>query len=314
MSDYLEAHGVPYWMKGNNNMNSSSFPCLKPGDQYNSTWALYFSYFLTEFQQQLGITFWGLTIQNEPEANQTFESCLWSPEEERDFVKNFLGPQLRADHPDVKIMIWDHNKDDIVKWAQTILSDPKAAEYIAGTAYHWYSGSQFNNVQTVHDQFPDYFLLATEACNCPGVSLGNWDRGESYGYDIIGDLNVWTIGWVDWNMLLDMQGGPNHVHNYCDAHLIGDASTQTVHFQPSYYYMGQISKFVLPNSQRVSLVTTGNTVGVSSTAVITPDNQVVVVVMNQNNNAVDLVLEDSDQSASYSLPSHAIVTFLYDSF
>lgn len=308
---FLTPWSAPAWMKINGKMDGSASPQgMIQSSQVFTAWALFFSKFITAYKNE-GINFWGLTVQNEPENAASYESCLYTAQSERDFVKNYLGPRISADHPEVNLMIFDHNKDHVAIWAQTILSDPDAAKYVAGTAFHWYSGPQFENLQQAHNVNPTKFLLATEACNCPGVQIGNWPRAEAYGYDIIGDLNNWAIGWTDWNILLNPQGGPNHVQNYCDAPLIGDASKQTLTFQPTYYYMGQFSTFILPGSVRLNSTCNG---GLNCAAFLRPDNQIAVVVLNEGNNAVTLKLQQGTQAAKISIPDHAIATYLYPNF
>jgi len=308
---FLTPWSAPAWMKGNNKMDGSAAPLgMIQSAQVAAAWALFFSKFISTYKSQ-GIDFWGLTVQNEPENAASYESCLFTAEAERDFVKNYLGPRIAADHPNVNIMIFDHNKDHVATWAQTILSDPDAAKYVAGTAFHWYSGPQFENLAAAHNVAPNKFLLATEACNCPGVQLGNWPRAESYGYDIIGDLNNWAIGWTDWNILLNPQGGPNHVQNYCDAPVIGDSSAQTLYFQPTYYFMGQFSKFLLPGSVRIGS-TSAN--GLNSVAVLRPDGLVALVVQNQNGDDYTFKLSQGNQAAKLTVTGHAIATFVYKNF
>jgi len=220
-----------------------------------------------------------------------------------------LGPQLRKDHPDLKIMIFDHNKDHVVDWVRTIMTDPEASRYADGTAVHWYSGPDFENLGQAHNIAPSKFLLGTEACNCP-PSIGNWDHGESYGYDIIGDLNHWAVGWTDWNVLLDLQGGPNHLNNFCDAPILADLNNQKLVFQPPYWYMGQISRYITPGATVLN-TTVANNNGVSAVSALTKDGSTVVVVMNRNNNAVMYTLQDGNKYASVTSPAHSIHTLIY---
>lgn len=242
----------PAWMKDNSN------PYCPQGcsnchlnDNYKSTWALYFSKFISAYAEQ-GIKIWGVTIQNEPEyCPPTYEGMNWTPETERDFLKHFLGPCLKTDHPDVNILIYDHNKDHVVDWVKTIYSDPEAAKYAWGTAVHWYTGDQFNNLNTAHSLFPDIPILATEATEARESNPKNptWSKGEHYAHDIIGDLNNWVVGFIDWNLILDMLGGPNHKGpNECegsdlcgsDAMMLADVENQIVYQQTFYYYVGHI--------------------------------------------------------------------------
>jgi len=193
----------------------------------------------------------------------------------------------------------------------TVLGDPQAAAYVWGTAFHWYSGPQFDNVLATHNIDPSKHLLATEACNCGGVHLGDWSRGESYGIDILGDLNNWSEGWVDWNIVLNPQGGPNHVNNFCDAPIIADASKQTVEFNVPYWYLGQFSKFIPPNSVRVQ---TASPSGLQSTAVLRPDNYIALVVLNTQNAEKTFKLAHGNGFAKVTVPAHSIATLTYQNF
>jgi len=308
---FLTPWSPPSWMKINNQMDGSASPLgLIQTPQIFTSWALFFSKFITAYKSE-GIDFWGLTVQNEPEFAAPWEACLYNPAAERDFVKNYLGPRIFADHPGVNIMIYDHNKDHVAIWAQTIYSDPEAAKYVAGTAFHWYSGPQFPNLVAAHEADPSKFLLATEASNCPPNPSLAWPRAEAYAFDIIGDLNSWAVGWTDWNILLDTQGGPNHLNNFCDAPIIGDASKQTLSFGPSYYYLGQISKYVLPGSIRINAACNG---GLSCAAFLRPDNTVAVVVLNTGNAPVVFKLTQGTQAARVVIPLHGIATYTYKAF
>ena len=238
----------PAWMKTNGQMNYGGQ--LKP--ECRDVWARYYARYIKEYANE-GIAVWGLTVQNEPAATQTWDSCIYSAEEEGAFVRDYLGPTLEKEGlADVKIIVWDHNKDLIYERAEPILSDPETAKYVWGVGFHWYSGDEFENLAKVHDAFPTTNLLFTEGCQEGGVRLGAWDLGERYAHDIIGDLNNWTVGWVDWNMVLDERGGPNHVDNLCDAPVIADTTRNDLYYQNSFYYLGHFSKYIRPGAVRVS--------------------------------------------------------------
>ena len=242
----------PKWLK-NNNSPYCRLDCLgcTLKDQYKETWALYFSKFISAYSQE-GVPIWGVTVQNEPEACPlVYEGLHFNPESERDFIKQHLGPKLRRDHPDLKILIYDHNKDHVVKWAQTIYSDSEAAQYLWGTAIHWYTGDQFENVNTTHNLFPHIPILATEATEVREKDPTNpvWEKGEHYAHDIMGDINNWVVGFIDWNLILDIQGGPNHAGpSECegiikcgsDGMMLADTDKQIVYPQVFYYYVGHI--------------------------------------------------------------------------
>jgi len=309
----------PSWMKGNGQMTSSSWPGLIDNPQIHQTWALYFSKWINTMKAQ-GVPIWGMTVQNEPEFAAPWEACVYTPEQQRDFIKNYLGPKLRTDHPNVKLITFDHNKDHIADWARVIFGDEETSQYVDGIGFHWYSGSQFENVFTAHEEFPDKFYLPTEACNCP-VMLGDWGHAESYGYDMIGDLNSFASGWTDWNLVLDTNGGPNHLGGNCDAHLIVDPQSQRLHIQPSYYYMGHFTRYIDPESNRLAVWVTPDNgyINVNGplqvTAARTMNNVTVAIVMNRNDYQVSFKMTDPihlpGMSATYQMPPHSIVTLTY---
>src|SRR6266550_3254145 len=192
--------------------------------EYREAWALYYTKFIESYRQA-GVPVWAITIQNEPMATQTWESCIYQPEDERDFLRDYLGPVMaRRGLKDVNIIVWDHNRDLIVQRAQTIFDDPKAAPYAWGIGFHWYEdwsgGTQmYDNVDLVHRLYPAKHLIFTEGtpANFDSTAYGRWSLGEAYGRSMIHDFNTGAEGWTDWNILLDERGGPNHVGNYCFA-------------------------------------------------------------------------------------------------
>jgi glucosylceramidase len=266
---------------------------LKPG--FYQSWANYFVRFIKAYQQE-GVPVWGLTIQNEPMATQTWESCIYTAEEERDFLKQHLGPTLKqAGLGDKKIIAWDHNRDLVYQRASTILSDPEAARFVWGIGFHWYepwSGGEpmFDNIRLVHETFPEKNLIFTEGCadSFNAQKLHDWSLGEQYGRSMINDFNSGAVGWTDWNILLDEMGGPNHVRNFCFAPVHADTKTGQLTYTNSYYYIGHFSKFVRPGAKRIA--SSPSRSALLTTAFINPDGKVSVVVMNK-----------SDQQLSYFL-------------
>ena len=261
--------------------------------------------------QRAGIAVWGLTVQNEPAATQVWESCLYSAEQERDFVRDHLGPALHAAGSErQRLLVWDHNRDAVYQRARVALSDPETARYIWGTGFHWYSGDQFENLDRLHHAFPEKHLLFTEGCWEGGVKLGRWDRGERYAHHIIGDLNHWTEGWLDWNLALDQHGGPNHVGNWCDAPIIVDTKRCTWTRQSSYWYIGHFSRYMLPGARRLISTQAGN--GLESVAARNPDDSLVLVVCNRTDEPLSAALGIDGAWAELTVPAHAIQTLIRD--
>ncbi len=286
---------------------------LRP--EFRQTWTDYVVKFIKTYES-IGIPIWGLTVQNEPMATQKWESCIFSAEQERDYIKQFLGPGLKKNGlSGKKLIAWDHNRDQVYQRASTILEDPEAAKYVWGIVYHWYetwTGSDmlFNNVKLVHEAFPEKQLIMTEGCveKFSRDSIGRWDLGERYGYSLINDFNSGAGGWTDWNMLLDDQGGPNHVGNFCFAPIHADLKTGKLLYTNSYYYLGHFSRFIKPGARRVAASSGRDKL--MTTAFENKDGKLVIVVMNKTKDKVPYYLWIKGQAAeTVSLP-HSISTFI----
>lgn len=317
----------PAWLKSNNSTIGGKFISDTPGDQYHKAWALYFDKFLTAYRKQ-GIDFWGITTQNEPATPRlfTWDSCHTSPEQQRDFIKMDLGPLLNQTHPKVKIIMHDDQRSSLDSYTSTVLADPIANSYVHGVGFHWYSAVEdiipyFSKVQAASQKYPDKFFLGTEACEGflpwkKGPLIGDWTRGETYGHDILGDLNAGAGGWTDWNIVLDLKGGPNHAGNVVDAPIIADTTNKTYFIkQPMFYYLGHFTKFLTPGSVRIAAMSTGYLVvpGLETTAFITPEKQIVVIVLNRDFTSRTYWMHFPD--AGYictSIGAHTIQTFIFN--
>jgi glucosylceramidase len=294
----------PAWMKTNNMMNEGG----KLKGEFRDLWARYIARYLEAYAAK-GVKLWGITVQNEPKATQRWDSCVYTAEEERDFVRDHLGPVLKkAGFGHVKIFVWDHNKERVVERSQTIFSDGAASKYIAGLGFHWYSGDHFEELETFHHLHPDKMLLFTEGCNSL-ASMDTWNSGEKYAHDIIGDLNHWASGWCDWNLLLDEGGGPNHVGNFCSAPIIADTGTGTLRLQSSYFYLGHFSRFIVPGSERIAHSTYTDALEV--TAARRPDDTIAVVVLNRGDEDLPFVLRTRSGAAKCLARKRSIMTMLY---
>lgn len=296
----------PAWMKSNGQMNEGG----KLLPQYAKVWAQCFVRFIQAYEAE-GVPIWGVSVQNEPDATQRWDSCVYSAEEERDFVRDHLGPALHAAGLDrIRIVIWDHNRDQMVQRADVVYSDPEASKYVWGCGFHWYVEDHFDHVQLTHDAFPDKQLLFTEGCQEGGPHTGEWELGERYARSIINDLNRWTVGWIDWNLLLDETGGPNHVGNLCSAPMLADRATGRLMPQNSYDYLGHFSRFIRPGAQRV--LCSASRQALSCTAAVNPDGSVAVVVLNLGSDAQRFMLNIDGQASLTTLPARAIATYVLD--
>ena len=294
----------PAWMKSNGQMNLGG----KLLPLYANAWARCFVRFIQAYEYE-GIPIWGVSVQNEPAAVQSWDSCIYTAEEERDFVRDHLGPELaKAGLDRINIVIWDHNRDLMVERAGTVYADPAAAKYVWGTGFHWYGEDHFDHVQLVHDAWPNKKLLFTEGCQEGGPHHGSWALGERYARSIVNDLNRWTVGWIDWNLVLDKTGGPNHVGNLCSAPILVDAATDTLVRQSSYYYLGHFTRFAKPGAHRVLCAASRQDIEV--TAFANPDASIVVVAMNRTDTPISFRLRIEARNTVALLPPNSIATYL----
>lgn len=308
---YASPWSAPAFMKTNQHMLKGG--ALLP--EYRDAWANYYVKFIQAYEKE-GIPIWGITVQNEPMATQTWESMLYTAEEERDFLKLHLGPTMHAaGYADKKIIVWDHNRDMMLYRAQVILGDPEAAKYAWGLGFHWYEtwagfDPMFRNVAAVTEAFPDKPVLLTEAAveKFDPARYQHWPNAERYGTSMINDFNNGAVGWTDWNMLLDEKGGPNHVGNYCFAPLHADTRTGELIYTPSYYYIGHFSKFIRPEARRVSTASSRSTL--LATAFVNPDGRLATVVMNPTDKEIAYNFYVGQASAVVKIPARAIQTLV----
>lgn len=309
---YASPWSPPAWMKSNNHMLQGG----KLLPEFYDSWAKYYVKFIKAYEAE-GIPVWGITIQNEPMAKQTWESCIYTAEEERDFLKNHLGPVMHQSGLASKnIVMWDHNRDLIYQRASTYFNDPEVRKYAWGIGFHWYedwSGGVpvFENVRRVQEAFPEKKMLFTEGCaeSFDPTRYEAWVLGEEYGRSMIHDFNNGAVGWTDWNILLDETGGPNHVGNFCFAPMHGNTQSGELIFTNSYYYIGHFSKFIQKGAKRI--IASPSRSQLISTAFLNPDGSVVVVVMNESEIKTDFFLWiDGEAAPATSLP-RSIMTFVF---
>ena len=309
---YATPWSPPAFMKSNGSMLEGG--TLLP--QYGDNWALYYTKFIKAYEKE-GMPIWGITIQNEPMAKQTWESCIYTAAAERDFLKNHLGPIMEKEGlGDKKIVVWDHNRDLMNQRANIIFTDPEASKYAWGMGFHWYEtwaggDPMFDNVEKVKESFPTKNLMFTEGCNekFDASKYQFWPHAERYGSSMIHDFNNGTVAWTDWNILLDQHGGPNHVGNFCFAPVHADTDTGELIYTPSYYYLGHFSKFIRPGAKRMSTAVSRS--NLLSTSFENKDGKMVTVVMNKTDNEVTYNLFVGTKKTVVNIPAHAMQSLIY---
>jgi glucosylceramidase len=328
---------APPWMKTNNNWKGGQ---LLP--EYRETWALYFSKYIKAYKQE-GIDIWAVTVENEPLGNDNnWESMHYTPEEMSAFVGDYLGPVLSREGLDyIKIFGYDQNRgEELKKWADAMYNHKKAAAYFAGTAVHWYASTYDffdESLLYTHNKAPQKHIINSEACvdaEVPKWKDDNWywskeatDWGWDwatekdkylhpkyvpvfrYANDIIGCLNNYVDGWIDWNMVLDRQGGPNWFKNWCTAPVIVDPDADEVYFTPLFYTMAHFSKFIRPGAVRIGFENPDKELMV--TAASNKNGSVAVVVFNPSEKRKDYSLDLNNQKTYLSIDARAIQTILF---
>ncbi|XP_027726595.1 lysosomal acid glucosylceramidase isoform X2 [Vombatus ursinus] len=313
----------PTWLKTNGAVNGKGSLKGKPGDKYYQTWAKYYIKFLDAYAEHK-LRFWAVTAENEPSAGMIsgypFQCLGFTPELQRDFVAFDLGPALaQSAHHDIKLLILDDHRLLLPHWARVVLMDPKAAQYVSGIAVHWYLDflAPINaTLGETHRLFPDVTLFASEACAGSkfweqSVRLGSWSRGTQYSHSIITNLIHHVVGWTDWNLALNPEGGPNWVRNFVDSPIIVDIGKDKFYKQPMFYHLGHFSKFIPEGSQRIGLDANQNT-NLETVALLRPDGAVVLVVLNRSSQDELLTIADPAVGFMQTLaPADSIQTYLW---
>lgn len=276
-------------------------------EKYKAFYAQYLARFILEYQKR-GIQIDYMTLQNEPNATQVWESCLYSAEEEARFAKDFVYPEFVKNGIKTKILAWDHNKERLFSRAKEVY---KIAENcICGMAIHWYSGDYFEEIALTRKQYPNKLLIHTEGCT--GFSHFRKEdevkNGEIYGHDMMGDWNGGINGWIDWNMILDNKGGPNHKKNYCNAPIMLNKDNSGYSKNLTYYYMGHFSKYIKHGAKRIGFSRFSTDIEV--TAFKNLDGSIVVVLLNRNDFNREFNLNLEGEIFHDNLDGHAILTLV----
>jgi len=322
------------WMKDNNAWVGGK---LLP--RYYDTWALFFSKYIDAYREE-GIDIWGFTVENEPLGNgNNWESMHFSPNEMTNFVQHHLGPKLENDKHDVKILGYDQNREHLSEWIDSMYSNEASSKYFDGTAIHWYASTYDvfpKELNYAHNKAPNKYLIQTEACVDSQIPVWKddawywkkeatdwgWDWAPErdkhlhpkyapvnrYARDIIGCLNNWVDGWVDWNMVLNRQGGPNWFKNWCIAPVIVDSEKDEVYFTPLYYTIAHFSKYIRPKATIIDADNSDKELQV--TAAQNLDGTIAVVVFNEGNIKKSFKLLIGQKQSTITISGQSIQTIL----
>ena len=322
------------WMKDNKNYVGGK---LLP--KYYDTWALFFSKYVTAYKNE-GIDIWGFTVENEPLGNgNNWESMHYTPDEMTNFVQHHLGPQLRHDYPDVKILGYDQNREHLNEWVDSQYKNEETSSYFDGTAIHWYASTYHfypEELQYAHKKSPNKYLIQSEGCVDSEIPKWKddawywkkeatdwgWDWAPEkdkplhpkyapvnrYARDIIGCLNNYVDGWIDWNMVLNKQGGPNWFKNWCVAPVIVDENADEIYFTPLYYVMSHFSRFIRPESKVFKVNYSDKDLMIS--AAVNIDGSITVVVFNEKENLKKINLTLNNKSVTIDVKGQSLQTIV----
>ena len=272
---------------------------IKLSKKHYEKYSDYLVKFINEYKKQdINVDY--LTIQNEPMARQRWESCVFTLEEQKIFIYKHLLNKLE----NTKILLWDHNKDDLFNIINNLYQDDSR---IAGFAFHYYTGSNFNELSKLRRKYPNKLLINTEmCCSYSKYNEKSWiSSAEYYLNDIIGDMNSGVNAYLDWNILLDEDGGPTYKNNPVKSSSIriGDGYIKS----PIYYYLYHISHFINDKSIIVENNNNSNLKVVS----LKVNNKIVIVIMNKTNTSIEYKLLINKESILDKINGHSIITYLY---
>ncbi|NNF67319.1 MAG: glycosyl hydrolase [Gammaproteobacteria bacterium] len=330
---------------------------LKP--QYVQTYADYLVRYLEAYRER-GVDIWGLTPVNEPHGNSgNWESMHFSPQSQNEFIKKHLGPTLRASgNENVRLFIYDQNRDDLERWADTIFGDPETATFVHGSAVHWYSSTykvHEDVLERVHNKYPQFSIIHTEGTiddlgkDAPGgvtdpqrFKESGWFNNDAfwwnknatdwaytatwapnnvdhpiytpvhrYARNIIVSLNHWMDGWIDWNVVLDSNGGPNHVGNFCGAPIMIDVKSGQIYYTPIYHVLAQFSRTIRPGDKAVQVIKYADDLdadALHASATLNNEQLLSVQLLNTTKEAIKYHLQIGAQQALISIDANSLQT------
>jgi glucosylceramidase len=329
---------------------------LKP--EYVGTYADYLIKYLNEYRAE-GINIWGITPVNEPHGNSgQWESMHFTPETQNEFIKNHFGPKLKSgENMNVKLLIYDQNRDGLEHWTDEIFGDPQSSKYVYGAAVHWYESTfaVYEDVfERVNNKFPNFGIIHTEGCiddlgkEAPdgigdpvNFKESGWFNNDSFwwnpnatdwGYtapwantddhpiytpvhryarNIIVSIDHWLRGWIDWNVVLDQNGGPNHAGNFCGAPIMIDTDTKQIYYTPIYYVLAQFSKTIRPGDKAVQtakILEGLDNDDLHACATINSEKVLSVQLLNTTKEVISYKLQIGSQFAEVKIEANSVQT------
>ena len=296
----------PAYMKTNGDRNGGG----KLKEEYKKTWAEYICRYIMEYRRR-GYQVKRISLQNEPKAVQTWDSCVYTPLEEKDFLQNYMWPAIQEyGLQDVEIFIWDHNKERAFERACSII-DETTNSMVAGIAFHWYSGDHFETLRMIHEKFPDKKMILSEAC----IEYSKFDvqdhlkNAQKYAHDMIGNMNNGMTGFYDWNVVLDEAGGPNHVGNFCDAPFLYDTKKGKLEKQNTADYLWHFCHFIKPGAVRIGISVYTDELELS--AFLNTDGTIIVVILNRSEHSLPANIRLGEQMARVKVPAASISSAVF---
>ncbi len=276
--------------------------------EYYADYAKHIREYLQTYQAK-GFDIFAINTQNEPKAVQAWDSCVYTIEEERKFMEEYLYPELvQNGMGEIKRLVWDHNRERVYERYRDIYEGLTDKAAVDGVAYHWYSGDHFELLRLISEKYPDALSVFTEGC----IEYSHIDKTDIFGHaaryahEIIGCFNNGCNVFIDWNILLDKEGGPNHVRNFCAAPIMADDENNPIR-QPSYYIIGHFSKYLQKGAKRVALSCFSK--DVEATAWINPDNSLIIVVFNGTGTDRGIYLRINGKMIKFDCKKNSISTF-----
>lgn len=275
--------------------------------EYRDFWADYICRYIEEFEKR-GFCVQRISLQNEAKAVQTWDSCIYTAAEEKEFLENHMCPSLKRhglEH--VEVFIWDHNKERIYERVIHTI-DETNSHLVSGVAFHWYSGDHFEALDLVCRRYPDLKMIVSESCIELGIrgDESAAEQANELSHEIIGDLNHGAIAFYDWNILLDETGGPNHAGNFCNAPFRYDREKKKLMPQLIQKYFAHFTHYIQAGAVRIGI--TRYTDKLECTAFKNTDGKIVIILLNRGQEDVPVVLRMKEKIAEFMVNAGSIVS------